>query len=72
MKDRISKKNHQKRGLYRNGGSLAKLGFLGVERNEPTGCDSIIEMYGAESFRCPDSFKVIPLGSSHSPAAIHR
>jgi hypothetical protein len=72
MKDRISKKNHQKIGLYRNGGSLAKLGVLGVERNEPTGCDSIIEMYEAESFRCPDFFKVIPLGSPHSPAAIHR
>jgi hypothetical protein len=72
MKDRISKKNHQKGGLYCNGGSLAKLGVLGVERDEPTGCDSIIEMYEAESFRCPDSFKVIPLGSPYSPAAIHR
>jgi hypothetical protein len=74
MKDRISKKNQKKRGLYRDGGSLAKLGALGVGvgRNEPTGCDSIIEMHEAKSFRGPDSFKVIPMGSPHSPAGIHR
>jgi hypothetical protein len=71
MKDRISKKNQQKRGLYRNGGSLAELGALGVGRNEPTGCDSILEIHEAETFRCPDSFKVIPMGPPHSPAAIH-
>jgi hypothetical protein len=29
-------------------------------------------MLEAESFRIPDSFKVIPMGSPHSPAAIHR
>jgi hypothetical protein len=72
MKDRISKKDHQKRDLYRDGGGLAELGALGVGRKEPTGCDSINEMHEAESFRCPDSFKVIPMGSPHSPAAIHR
>jgi hypothetical protein len=72
MKDQISKKNQKKRGLYCYDGSLAKLGALGVGRNEPTGCDSIIEMHEAESFRIPDSFKVIPMGSPHSPAAIHR
>jgi hypothetical protein len=72
MRDRISKKNQKKRGLYRDDGSLAELGALGVGRNEPTGCDSIIEMHKAESFRLPDSFKVIPMGSPHSPAAIHR
>jgi hypothetical protein len=72
MKDRISKKDHRKRDNYRNGCSLAELGALGVGRKEPTGCDSIIEVHEAESFRIPDSFKVIPMGSPHSPAAIHR
>jgi hypothetical protein len=72
MKDRISKKDHRKRDNYRDGGSLAKLGALGVGRKEPTGCDSIIEMHEAESYRIPDSFKVLPIGSPHSPAAIHR
>jgi hypothetical protein len=72
MKDRISKKEKKKRDNYRDGGSLAKLGALGARRKEPTGCDSIIEMHEAESFRIHDSFKVIPMGSSHSPAAIHR
>jgi hypothetical protein len=70
MKDRISKKNQKKRGLYRNGGSMAELEALSVGRNKHTGCDSIIEMHKAESFRGPDSFKVIPMGSPHSPAAI--
>jgi hypothetical protein len=51
---------------------LAELGALGVGRKEPTWCDSIIEMHEAESFRIPDSFKVIPMGSPHSPAVIHR
>jgi hypothetical protein len=72
MKDRISKKKHRKRDNYRDGGGLAELGVLGVGRKEPTGCDSIIEMHEAESFRITDSFKVIPMGSPHSPAAIHR
>jgi hypothetical protein len=72
MRDRISKKDHLKKDNYRDGGSLAELGALGVGRNKPTGCDSIIEMHEAESFRIPDSFKVIPMGSPHSPAAIHR
>jgi hypothetical protein len=72
MKDRISKKDHRKRDPYRDGGGLAELGALGVGRKEPTGCDSIIEMHEAESFRGPDSFKVIPMGLPHSPAAIHR
>jgi hypothetical protein len=72
MKDRISKKDHRKRENYRDGGSLTELGALGARRKEPTGCDSIIEMHEAQSFRIPDSFKVIPMGSPHSPAAIHR
>jgi hypothetical protein len=71
MRDRISKKNQKKRGLYHDDGSLAELGALGVGRNEPNGCDSIIELHEAESFRLPDSFKVITMGSPHSPAAIH-
>jgi hypothetical protein len=72
MKDRISKKDQRKKDHYRNGGSLAELGALGAKRKEPTGCDSIIEMHEAESFRIPDSFKTIPMGSAHSPAAIYR
>jgi hypothetical protein len=72
MRDRISKKNRKTRGPYRDDGSLAELGALGVGRNEPTVCDSIIEMHEAESFGIPDSFKVIPMGSPHSPAALHR
>jgi hypothetical protein len=72
MRDRISKKNQKKSGLHRDDGSRAELGALGVGRNEPTGCDSIIEMHEAESFRTPDSFKVIPMGSPHSPAKIRR
>jgi hypothetical protein len=57
MKDRISKKDHKKRENYRDGGSLEELGALGARRKEPTGCDSIIEMHQAESFRIPNSFK---------------
>jgi hypothetical protein len=72
LKDRISKKDHRKRDPNSDGGGLAELGALGVGRKEPTGCDSIIEMHEAESFRGPDSFKVIPMGSPHSPAAIHQ
>jgi hypothetical protein len=37
MRDQISKKDHQKRDNYRDGGSLAELGALGVGRKEPTG-----------------------------------
>jgi hypothetical protein len=72
MKDRISKKDQRKNDNYRNDGSLAKLGALGAKRKEPTGCNSIIEMHKAESFRIHDSFKTIPMGSAHSPAAIYR
>jgi hypothetical protein len=72
MRDRISKKNQKKSGLHRDDGSWAELGALGVGRKEPTGCDSIIEMHEAESFRTPDSFQVIPMGSPHSPAKIRR
>jgi hypothetical protein len=43
-----------------------------VGRNEPTGCDSIIEEHEAESFRIPDSFKVVPMGSPRSPALPQR
>jgi hypothetical protein len=71
MKDRISKKDQRKKDNYHNDGSLAELGALGTKRKEPTGCDSIIEMHEAESFRIPNSFKTIPMGSAHSPAAIH-
>jgi hypothetical protein len=72
MKDRISKKDQRKKDHYRDSGSLAELGALGAKRKEPTGCDSIIEMHEAESFRIPDSFKTIHMGSAHSPAAIYR
>jgi hypothetical protein len=72
MKDRIYKKDQKKKGNYRNSSSLAELGTLGTRRKEPTGCDSIIEIQEAELFRVPDSFKVMPMGSPHSPAAIHR
>jgi hypothetical protein len=68
MMDQISKKDHRKRDNYCESGSLAELGALGVGRKEPTGCDSIIEMHKAKSFRIPVSFKVIPMGSLHSPA----
>jgi hypothetical protein len=67
MKDRISKKDD-----YRNDGSLTELGALGTKRKAPTGCDSIIEMHEAESFRIPDSFKAIPMGPALRPAAFHR
>jgi hypothetical protein len=72
MRDRISTKNQKKGGLYRDDGNLAEMGALGVGRNEPTGCDSIIEVHEAESFRIPDSFKIVPMGSPHSPATIQR
>jgi hypothetical protein len=72
MKDRISKKDQRKRDHYHDDGSLAELGALGARRKEQTGCDSIIEIHEAESFRIPDSFKAIPMGSTHSPAAIYR
>jgi hypothetical protein len=72
MKDLIYMKDQKKKENYRNGCSLAELGTLGARRKEPTGCDSIIEMHEAESFRIPDYFKVMPMGSPHSPAAIHR
>jgi hypothetical protein len=42
MKDRISKKDQQKKDNYRNDGSLAELGALGTKRKDPTGCNSII------------------------------
>jgi hypothetical protein len=45
---------------------------VGAKRKELTGCDSVIEAHKAESFGVPDSFKVIPMGLPHSPAAIHR
>ena len=46
------------------------MGVLDVGRNDPSGCDSIITVHEAESFRIPDSFKVVPMGSprSHAPA----
>jgi hypothetical protein len=72
MKDRIYKKDQKKKENYRDCGSLAELGTLGARRKEPTDCDSIIEMQEAKSFRVPDSFKVMPMGSPHRPAAIHR
>jgi hypothetical protein len=72
MRDRISRKNQKKGGLYRDDGNLAEMGALGVGRNEPTGCDSIIEEQEAESFRIPDSFKVVPMGSPRSPATTQR
>jgi hypothetical protein len=72
MRDRIDKKDRKKMESYHSCGSLVKLGALEAKRKEPTGCDSVIEVHEAESFRVPDSFKVMPMGSFHSPAAFHR
>ena len=69
MRGRISKKTMKKGGPYRDDGTLAEMGVMGVGRNEPTGCDSIITIHEAESFRIPDSFKVVPLGSPRGNAA---
>jgi hypothetical protein len=71
MKDPIYKKDQKKKENYRDGGSLAQLGTLGARRKEPTVCDSSIQMHESELFRIPNSFKVMPMGSPHSPAAIH-
>jgi hypothetical protein len=45
---------------------------LEAKWKELTGCASAIEAHKAESFKVPDSFKVMPMGPPHSPAAIHR
>jgi hypothetical protein len=72
MRDRIDKKDRTKKESYHNCGSLVKLGTLEAKRKDPTGCDSVIEVHEAKSFRVPNSFKVMPMGSPHSPAAFHR
>jgi hypothetical protein len=72
MRDRIDKEDRKKKESYHSCGSLVELGTLGAKRKEPTGCDSVIEAHKAESFRVPDSFKVMPMGPPHSPAAFHR
>jgi hypothetical protein len=43
-----------------------------AKRKDPTVCNSVIEIHKAKSFRVPDSFKMMPMGSPHSPAAFHR
>jgi hypothetical protein len=68
----VDKEDQKKKKSYHSCGSLVELGTLGAKRKEPTGCDSVIEAHKAESFRVPNSFKVIPMGSPHSPATIHR
>jgi hypothetical protein len=72
MRDPIDKKDRKKKDSYHSCGSLVELGTLEAKRKDPTGCDSVIEIQEAESFRVPDSFKVMPMGSPHSPAAFHR
>jgi hypothetical protein len=72
MRDRINKKDRKKKESYHSCGSLVKLGTWEAKRKDPTGCDSVIKVHEAESFRVPDSFKVMPMGSPHSPAAFHR
>jgi hypothetical protein len=72
MRDRIDKKDRKKKESYHSCCSLVQLGTLEAKRKDPTGCDSVIEVHEAESFRVPNSFKVMPMGSPHSPAAFHR
>jgi hypothetical protein len=72
MRDRINKKDRKKKESYNSCGSLVELGTLEAKRKNPTGCDSVIKVPQAESFRVPDSFKVMLMGSPHSPAAFHR
>jgi hypothetical protein len=72
MRDRIDKKDRKKKERYHSCGSLVELGTLEAKRKDPTGCDSVIEVHEAESFRVPDSLKVMPMGSPHNPAAFHR
>jgi hypothetical protein len=72
MRDRIDKKDRKKNESYHSCGSLVELGNLEAKRKDPTGCDSAIEFHEAESFRVPDSFKVMPMASPNRPAAFHR
>jgi hypothetical protein len=71
MRDRIDKKDWKKKDSYHSCGSLVEIGTLEAKRKDPIGCDSVIEVHEAESFRVPDSFKVMPMGSPHSPATFH-
>jgi hypothetical protein len=61
MRDRIDKKDQKKKESYHRCGSLVELGTLEAKRKDPTGCDSVIEVHEAKSFRFPDSFKVMPM-----------
>jgi hypothetical protein len=72
MRDRIDKKNGKQKESYHSCGSLVELGTLEAKKKDPSGCDSVIEVYKAESFRVSNSFKVMPMGSPHSPSAFHR
>jgi hypothetical protein len=72
MRDQIDKKDRKKKDSYHSCGSLVELGTLEAKRKDPTGCDSVIEVHEPESFRIPDSFQVMPMGSPRSLAAFHR
>jgi hypothetical protein len=72
MRDRIDKKDWKKKESNHSCGSLVEFRTLEAKRKDPTGCDSVIEVKEAESFRIPNSFKVMPIGSPHSLAAFHR
>jgi hypothetical protein len=72
MRDLIDKKDRKKKDSYHSCSSLVKLGTLEAKTKDPTGCDSVVKIHKPESFRIPDSFKVMPMGSPRSPSAFHR
>jgi hypothetical protein len=72
MRERIDKKDQKKNDSYHSCDSLVELGTLEAKRKDPTSCDLVIEVHKPESFRIPDSFKVMPMGSPNSLAAFHR
>jgi hypothetical protein len=72
MQDRLDKKDCKRKDSYHRCGSLVELGTLEAKRKDPTGCDSVIVVHEPVSFRIPDSFKVMPMGSPYSLAAFHR
>jgi hypothetical protein len=53
MRDRIDRKDQKKKESYHSLGSLVELGTLEAKRKDPTGCDSVIKVHKAESFRVP-------------------
>jgi hypothetical protein len=72
MRDRLDKKDHKRKDSYHSCSSLVKLGTLEAKRKDLTGCNSVIVVHEPESFRIPDSFKVMSMASPLSPAAFHR